>query len=472
MENARPQRLLTLLIACFLVQSAIFGAIVATHLDDRSVHVALLDGTGGRDAALGQGGTQGEDTPAVGAPAAAGAPQASAAAAPVRAMHTGTAVQAPVGDPGPVKASLQGITGGTIKLGTTLGITGPVPFPDVEQALSAWFQHVNDTGGIGGRRVQWIAYDDGLDANRGAANLQRLFEQDQVLAAVGSFSLGVPKAIPYLEAHRYPLVGGSGLDDGEFRSTMVWNPVPNPQSVSGIICDFMGRLYPDGKKVGIVYVDTAVTIAYNKYISQCLRDRGYGDVQSYEVSLAQPDYTGTVLQLRAAGRDTVLPLTENKSKVRLFQALDRQQYYPAIVGDLASNDPAVQAYQGRSAEGMYIPSVLRALHDPSPVIREMKAIVERYHPGASSQMTGWAEQAYVSAVMFTDAARALGPGLTRESLIAALNALHDYVPGGGDGLAPPITYGDPGRHSVTPACYQYWRKVGTSFTAPSRFLCV
>jgi branched-chain amino acid transport system substrate-binding protein len=470
MENTRPQTLLTLLIACFLVLSALFGALVATHLNDHNVRVALLGGTGGRSVALDQGVAQGDDLSGSGDSVTGGTPPEVAAGAPARGARTGTGAPAPAANPAAVGGATTGITQGSIKLGATIDISGPVALPDVEKSVSAWFRHVNDTGGINGRRVEWIAYDDQLDANKGAANLQRLFEQDQVLAAVGNMSpFGVPKAIPYLEAHRYPVISGSGADESEFRSSMVWNPLANLERQVTGSCDLQRRAFPDKRKVGIVYIDTAITAAVNRYMTQCLQQHGYTDIQSFQVSLAQPDYTGTVLQLMAAQRDAIFPAVENKSQIRLLQAMDRQQYYPAVNGAVAGNDPAVRDYVGRAAEGMAISSHFRGLQDTHPSMQQMKAIVNQYFPGEFDQMTYWAEQAFVGAVMFTDVARQLGPALNRESLIAALNALHGYTPLGG--LSPPITYGDPNAHSSTPGCYTYWYKRGTTFAAPSSFIC-
>jgi branched-chain amino acid transport system substrate-binding protein len=470
MENRRPQTLLALLTACFLALSAIFGAIVATHLNDHNVRFALLGGTGGGTVALDQGTAPGDDPSGGAAPVTAGTTPARAAGAPVPGVRTGRGPSAQAVNPAAVDGATTGITRDTIKLGATISLSGVVPFPDVEKAVSAWFRHVNDTGGINGRRVEWTAYDDQLDANKGAVNLQRLFEQDHVLAAVGNLSpFGVPKAIPYLEAHRYPVIMGSTLDESEFRSPMVWNPGANLERQVGMECDLQRRAFPDKRRVGIIYVDSAVTITANRYFTQCLQQHGYTDIQSFQVSLAQPDYTGTVLQLMAAQRDSIYLLVENKSQVRLFQAMDRQQYYPAVNGDLPADDPAVRDYVGRAADGMVVMSEFRARQDTDTSVQRMKSIVNQYFPGEFDQLTFWSQAAFISAVMFTDVARQLGPALNRESLIAALNALHGYTPLGG--LAPPMTYGDPNAHSITPGCYTYWYKRGTAFTPPSPFIC-
>ena len=471
MDNRRPQTLLALLTACFMALSAIFGAIVATHLNNNNVRVALLGGTGGGGTvALDQGTARGDDPSGAGAPVTAGTTPARAAGAPVPGVRTGRGPSAQPVNPAAVDGATTGITRDTIRLGATMPLSGVAAFPDTEKAVSAWFRHVNDTGGINGRRVEWIAYDDQLDANRGAANLQRLFEQDHVLAAVGNMSpFGVPKAIPYLEAHRYPVILGSTLDESEFRSPMVWNPVTNLERLVAMECDLQRRAFPDKRKVGIIYLDTAITIVATRYFTQCLQQHGYTDIQSFQVSLAQPDYTGTVLQLMAAQRDSIIAMVENKSQVRLLQAMDRQQYYAAVNGLIGADDPAVRDYAGRAAEGMVIPSEFRALQDTHPSVQQMKSIVNQYFPGEFDQLTYWSQAAFISAVMFTDVARQLGPALNRESLIAALNALHGYTPLGG--LTPPITYGDPNAHSITPGCYTYWYKRGTTFTAPSPFIC-
>lgn len=86
-------------------------------------------------------------------------------------------------------ASEQGVTEDAVLVGNTAATSGAlaavgVPF---NQGVTAYFAMVNDAGGIGGRTIEWVHYDDEFDGAQGLTYSQRLVEDDQIFAFVGHF---------------------------------------------------------------------------------------------------------------------------------------------------------------------------------------------------------------------------------------------------------------------------------------------
>ena len=112
-----------------------------------------------------------------------------------------------------------GATDTTIKLGNTFPYSGPVSVtaPQVRQ-MKAYFDFVNDKGGINGRKVEFISLDDGYQPPKTVELTRRLVEQDQVLAMFGSEGTPTQVAVePYLNSHKIPqlfvLTGSNSLVD-------------------------------------------------------------------------------------------------------------------------------------------------------------------------------------------------------------------------------------------------------------------
>lgn len=107
------------------------------------------------------------------------------------------------------KVEVQGVTDTTIKVGNAAGVTGNlatvgVPF---NAGIRAVFKKVNDAGGIDGRKIEFVHYDDGGDGDRGHTLTKKLLEEDQVFAIVGHFGTPtVSTTLDLIEDYGAPMV--------------------------------------------------------------------------------------------------------------------------------------------------------------------------------------------------------------------------------------------------------------------------
>ena len=129
----------------------------------------------------------------------------------------------------------------TIKLGSSYPFSGPASaYSAIPKALNGFFKKLNDNGGVNGRKVQFITYDDGYEPQRALANAKRLVEQDKVFAIVNPLGTANNLAMQdYLNQNKVPqlfvatgaTVFGSG--QAKFPYTTGW-PADVPDRVEGL----------------------------------------------------------------------------------------------------------------------------------------------------------------------------------------------------------------------------------------------
>jgi branched-chain amino acid transport system substrate-binding protein len=100
-----------------------------------------------------------------------------------------------------------------IKIGAVLSVTGPASFlgdPE-EKTLKMYVEEINAKGGVGGKKLQLITYDDGGDANKARTFATRLVEEDKVVAMVGGSTTGTTMAmVPVFEDAQIPFISLAG----------------------------------------------------------------------------------------------------------------------------------------------------------------------------------------------------------------------------------------------------------------------
>ena len=128
----------------------------------------------------------------------------------------------------------QGVTDTTIYVGNTAAVSGAlavvgVPFND---AIMAYFKMINDAGGIDGRMIEFITYDDEFNAEKGVALTEKLAEEDEVFALVGHFGTPTVSAtIDYIQEIGVPMVyAATGINALYFEESPM-NPVMAVQPI-------------------------------------------------------------------------------------------------------------------------------------------------------------------------------------------------------------------------------------------------
>ena len=187
-----------------------------------------------------------------------------------------TETEAPVVDE-PTEAPVveeysQGVPDTTVTVGNTAAVSGALAFVGVpfNDAIMAYFKMVNEAGGIGGRTIEFISYDDGFDGATGAALTEKLAEEDEIFALVGHFGTPTVSAtLDYIAEYGIPMVyAATGINALYFEESPM-NPIMAVQPIyltDGRLMaarTFHEELYNGEKlasdaKVGVLYTNDDV----------------------------------------------------------------------------------------------------------------------------------------------------------------------------------------------------------------------
>ncbi len=372
------------------------------------------------------------------AAAAAGGPTATRAPAPPAAR---SAAPAPApGQPAPAPAAGgpakydPGIDDKEIRIGLTGPLSGIFGFYGEEMVtgLDSYAKLLNEQGGIGGRRIRVISYDDRLDPTQVLTNVKRLVERDQVFAL---FSLWSDSALEYVTQKGVPVLT-MGVTAPPYSSkyptvvplqanVLTWN-----QQLAEAVTQHM-NIKP--KRIGIIY-DTALfdERPYLPYFKESWAEFGAEVVALEPMNLSDGDCTSIALKMRSAEVD--FWNFETLAWPLCITAMDRIGWKPPLgMGGWPASAAGVGNIVGPSVAGIIAmniadqpdgsPRVKNAAHD------EYAKTVAKYYPKMNNQgaLESSATLGYYTGMrLFADALKAIGPNFTRQALLSWLNGVKNY----------------------------------------------
>ena len=210
-----------------------------------------------------------------------------------------------------------GATDKEIKIGGIHPYSGPASaYGAIGKAISAYFAKVNDEGGINGRKVNFVALDDGYNPAKTVEQARKLVEEEEVLLVFNPLGTPPNSAIhKYMNTKKTPhlfLATGATKwgDPKNFPWTMGWQP--NYQSESKVFAAHLLDTKP-GAKVAILYQNDDYGKDYLKGFEDGLGDKAASMIVSkisYEVT--DPTIDSQMVSLKASGADTFFNITTPK----------------------------------------------------------------------------------------------------------------------------------------------------------------
>jgi branched-chain amino acid transport system substrate-binding protein len=323
-------------------------------------------------------------------------------------------------------------------VGTTSGPIGETLRPAVV-AVQVWANLTNARGGLNGRAIKLIVYDDGGDPARHRAQLQDAIEQRKAIAFVqNSESVTGSQSVEYITSKRVPVIGGPGPEPWYYDSPMYF-----PQQSAGRYF-FLAGLSAVGqhagatgkRKVGwLVCAEVdQVCGAADRFWAEAAAKLGLQVVYRGKASVAQPDFTAECLNARNAGVETFLIGMDTNSLQRIGTSCTRQGYHPqwatlsSIAQDRLKDDPI---FDGLIAETNVFPY----FQDNTPATAEFRDAIRTAgdgNPPGIGLAVGW-----VSAKLFEKVAVDLPEPPTSGAILEGLWALRGETLGG---LTLPLTF--------------------------------
>jgi ABC-type branched-subunit amino acid transport system substrate-binding protein len=381
---------------------------------------------------------------------AGGASGAGGYSPPVPAAGGSSPIKAPVASKG------QGFTDKTIKIGATFPLSGAIAFVGQECAggIDAYVKLVNARGGIHGRKIELISYDDGFDPAQTVSNVKRLWEQDKVAMV---FAFVVDSANEYVKSKNIPFFTFGGSPGGFASKYPTIIPVGGSfltwgQHVAISVTKHMNR-HP---KVVAVMTDSQIlnTHVTAKHIEAYWKKLGATKVFVEPVDMSQGDCSAQVLKYKQAG----VEYWDWQSFAFVFcmPAEERLGWRPPLgQGGPVASMGSLSSTIGRSMEGVVagapsdLPDGRPRFNGPTKAHLEFVEAMKRYHPSlAGYQMQSPALGAYYFAAKYVVSGALQGAGdlyneLSSDALLKWIYQSSNYD----TGVTTPI-------RGYTPTCKQ------------------
>ena len=235
-----------------------------------------------------------------------------------------------------------GATDAEIKIGNINPYSGPASaYGLIGKTIDAYFKKVNAEGGINGRKINFISYDDGYSPPKAVEQVRKLVESDEVLLVFQSLGTPSNSAIQkYMNTKKVPqLFVATGAtkwgDPKNFPWTMGWQP--NYQSEARVYAKYLLEKFPNAK-VGILYQNDDYGKDYVKGLKDGLGEKAKTMIvaeQPYETT--DPTVDSQVINLKASGADVFFNVTTPKFAAQAIRKVAELGWKPLQLLNNVSN---------------------------------------------------------------------------------------------------------------------------------------
>jgi len=329
----------------------------------------------------------------------------------------------------------QGVTDAEIRIGNLMPYSGNLEvFGAIGKAEAAYFERINERGGIGGRKVRFISYDDKSNPATALDLTRRLIEEDKVLLVFGSFGTPGNFAVRrYLNERQIPQLFVASGDDhlsdpSSFPWTMGWQP--SYREEGRIYANYIQASYP-GRRIVALWQNDQV----GREVFKGLED-GLGNVArmirvdiAYDVTDEHLDTHVSILKQTGAEIFVFAGAPANAAKVIRIAA--ELNWHPVFILDHMASSIAMPLKPAgpENAVGVVTAAFLKDANDPAwkneQATNDWRAFLDKYSQ-AGGKDDGAAVFGYAAAETLVQVLKQCGNDLSRDNVMKQAAALKDY----------------------------------------------
>jgi branched-chain amino acid transport system substrate-binding protein len=333
------------------------------------------------------------------------------------------------------QATNSGVTDNEIRIGNIMPYTGPLAaFAVIGRAEAAYFDMVNERGGINGRKIKFVSYNDNSNPRIAVERTRDLVEKENVLFMFGSF--GTPSNLAtraYLNDRKVPqLFVASGDEEWahpkKFPWTMGWQPTFRAEG--RIYANYIQAAYPD-RKIAVLWENDQ----FGRDLFKGLQE-GLGDTASMIVADTTFDASDTSVDtqiglLRDSGAEILVFNGGPAVAARAIRGAAELDWHPLFLLDNASASiaSALRPAGLQNAVGVVSTSFLKDASDAAwkedPPIKDWSAFMDKYYPDGDKE-DGYAIFGYAAAETLLQVLSQCGDDLTRENIMRQAASLRNY----------------------------------------------
>jgi ABC-type branched-subunit amino acid transport system substrate-binding protein len=322
-----------------------------------------------------------------------------------------------------------------IKIGNTMPYSGPASaYGTVGRASAAYFQMINEQGGVNGRKINFITLDDGYSPPRTVEQIRRLVEQEQVLVLAGTLGTPTNTAIhKYVNARKVPHIF---LNTGATK----WGDPKNYPWTMGFNLSYQseGQIYArhilDSKpnaKIAILYQNDDYGKDYVKGLKDGLGAKAASMIvaeASYEVT--DPTIDSQIVALKGSGADTFFNVTTPKFAAQAIRKAHDIGWKPLhLINNVSASVGSVLTPAGLDkSAGLVTALYYKDPVDPQwkddPGMKEFVTWFNKYMPGSDIRDL-FNVAGYLVAQGVVQVLKQCGDDLSRENVMRQATSLKD-----------------------------------------------
>jgi branched-chain amino acid transport system substrate-binding protein len=330
-----------------------------------------------------------------------------------------------------------GVTDSEIKVGNIMPYSGPLSaYALIGRTEAAYFRKLNDEGGINGRKINFVSYDDAFSPPKTVEQARKLVESDEVLLIFQSLGTPTNNAIQkYLDQKKVPqLFVATGAtkfgDPTHFPYTMGW--APTYQTEGRIYARYILKNLPQGR-IGILYQNDDSGRDYLKGLKD-----GLGEEAAKRMIVAELPYDPTdptvdsqIVSLKTLGADIFFDEASPKFAAQAIRKAAEIGWKPVLLLASVSNSvgSVLKPAGLDNSKGVLSTSYLKDPTDPAwkddPAVKEWAAFMDKYLPDGDKTST-FSIYGYATAQTLVQVLRQCGDELTRENVMKQAANLRDF----------------------------------------------
>jgi ABC-type branched-subunit amino acid transport system substrate-binding protein len=329
-----------------------------------------------------------------------------------------------------------GATDTEIKIGNIMPYSGPASaYGVIGKTEAAYFKKINDAGGINGRKINFVSYDDAYSPPKAVEQARKLVESDEVLFIFNSLGTPSNSAIQkYMNAKKVPqLFVATGAtkwnDPKDFPWTMGWQP--SYQSESHIYAKYLLKEKPDAK-IAVLYQNDDYGKDYLKGLKDGLGAKAAAMIiaeESYETT--EPTIDNHIVKLKSSGADVFMDITTPKFAAQAIKKVAEVDWKALhLLNNVGASVGSVLKPAGyENAQGIISAAYLKDVSDPQwnndPGMKTFLDFLAKDFPDGN-KLDASVVVGYGVAQTLVQVLKQCGDDLTRENVMKQAANLKDF----------------------------------------------
>ena len=329
-----------------------------------------------------------------------------------------------------------GATDTEIKIGNIMPYSGPASaYGVIGKTEAAYFKKINDAGGINGRKINFVSYDDAYSPPKAVEQARKLVESDEVLFVFNSLGTPSNSAIhKYMNSKKVPqLFVATGAtkwnDPKDFPWTMGWQP--NYQSESRIYAKYLLKEKPDAK-IAVLYQNDDYGKDYLKGLKDGLGAKAATMIiaeESFETT--EPTIDNHIVKLKATGADVFVDIATPKFAAQAIKKVGEIDWKPLhILNNVGASVGSVMKPAGfDNSQGIISAAYLKDVSDPQwdndAGMKTFLDFLAKDFP-EGNKLDGSVVVGYGVAQTLVQVLKQCGDDLTRENIMKQAANLKDF----------------------------------------------